>query len=265
MPRNIKFGAIKDRRDERAFLHQTVPFEKLPPKIDLSKYLVPVNNQGNLGACTGFGIGGNIASTFNQLGEKLGWFSPMWIYNGERLLEGTLDEDSGAQPVDGFRWLVNNGGLLEKYHPYKDILDKTDPTTWEADGKKCSDLAKDYPVLSYVRCVDGETGLCSALAQCHFVSLGSPWYESWMEYGENSGSLSQDHSQVAGGHETLLYGYDLKKRVFYGQNSWGEGWGHGGRYVMPFAAIKAFKRDGGYDGMYLSLGTSPWPPEGTCR
>ena len=126
-----------------------------------------------------------------------------------------------------------------------------------------------WPIVSYTRLVDGADGVCSGLAEGSFVSIGSPWYESWMDV-DFTGNLPSVYSWVAGGHETFLYGYDKTKQVFYGQNSWGANWGRGGRYTMPFSAINAFKQDGGYDGHIVSVDWTggpipPPPPEPTPK
>ena len=251
----IAFGWRKDKRDERDFLH--APFRVVPDCYDLSAYLADVRDQGNLGSCTGFGIGGNLTGTAKQLNAYTEWFSPVWIYNGARVIEGSLPYDDGAEPRDCLDFLLKNGCLLEHFRPYKDTLDKTDPKTWGLGPE-----AAKWTLLTYVRITDGADNICSAIADGHFVSIGAPWYESWMDIGSD-GVLPAQYGFVAGGHETFLYGYDKVKQVFYGQNSWGTSWGKGGRYVMPFSAIAAFETGDGYDAHYVtaSWGVPPPPPE----
>jgi hypothetical protein len=247
------FGWRKDKFDSRDKLH--APFLKeIPDAVSLAQFCPPVRDQGQLGSCVGFGVGGNISGVAKQCGVFSEWFSPTWVYNGARLIEGSLSEDAGAEPRDALDFLVKNGCLLEHFRPYSDTLDISDPTGWTVASN-----AKEWPLLSYVRVTDGVPNICDAIAQGYLVSLGASWYESWGEPG-SSGVLPEDYSSVAGGHETFLFGYDATKSVFYGQNSWGSSWGKAGTYVMPFSAIEAFKTDGGYDAHYVKVNWSTTPP-----
>ena len=246
-------GWKKDRRDERDWLRGRAVVE-LPVAVDLSSILPSVRDQGNLGSCTGFGIGGNITGTAIDKDVYTEWFSPQWIYSGARLLEGTLDYDDGAYPRDCLDFIKDNGCLLEHYRVYRDTLDKTNPLTWIGASS-----ALLWPIVSYTRCVDGVDGIISALASGHLVSLGTPWYGSWEDV-DLDGTLPEDYGYVAGGHEYLCYGYDSIKKLLYCQNSWGTEWGNGGRFAVHFSAIDAFKLDDGYDAHFVTVDWEPVEP-----
>lgn len=235
-----RFGWSKDPRDERDYVRGKIVYA-LPTRVDLSGVLPSVRDQGNLGSCTGFGIGGNLAGTAKQQNAFTEWFSPTWIYNGARLLEGCLGYDDGAYPRDCLEFLRANGSLLEHLHPYSDTLDTSAPTKWA-----CAPEALKWPIVSYTRLVDGVDGIMGALASGHLISLGTPWYGSWSDTDAN-GILSDNYGSVAGGHEYLCYGYDSTLRLLYCQNSWGPSWGKSGRFAIRYSAIDAFKSDGGYD------------------
>lgn len=245
-------GWRKDKYDGRDYLHRRLAV--IPDSVDLSPYLPEVRDQGQVGSCVGFGIGGNITATAKQQGVYSEWFSPTWIYNGARFIEGTLNEDAGAYPRDGFEWLISKGGLLEHFWPYDPTkLDKTPPP---------SDLnpeAAKYPVAAYYRVTGGADGICSALAAGHLVSIGTPWFMPWVDIGAD-GVLPEINarSQLVGGHETCLYGYDKTKKVFYGMNSWGREWGRNGYYTMPMSAFSVFGAFGGYDAHSVEV---TWMPE----
>lgn len=242
-------GWKKDVRDERDFYSATCPVRTLPDKVDLSAILPVVRDQGQVGSCVGFGVGGNLSGLAIEQKLDIGWFSPTWIYNGARQLEGNLYEDTGCQPRDALEFLIKNGALLEKFLPYNPLkLDTTLPT-----NQQRTEAAK-YPVLSYERVVDGIAGVCSALAAGKLVSIGSPWYAQWMST-DIYGKLAKPSccSPVAGGHETLLYGYDRPTEYLQGQNSWSTDWGKDGRFWMPFSAISMFKNKGGYDAHIINV------------
>jgi C1A family cysteine protease len=43
--------------------------------------------------------------------------------------------------------------------------------------------------------------------------------------------------QLLGGHAVLAVGYDDADQRFVVRNSWGEGWGDGGYFTMPYAYL----------------------------
>ena len=118
-------------------------------------------------------------------------------------------------------------------------------------------------MLSYYRVIDGVGGICGAIAEGHFVSIGTPWPDKWIHREPFNGDLEEitANDSSAGGHETCLYGYDQIKQVFHGINSWSEEWGDGGLYTMPFSAFDTFKEMGGYDAHFIGLEAAPEEPE----
>lgn len=238
-------GWKKDKRDERDFLFPVQAY-KVPDFFVIGN-LAKVRDQGNVGSCVGFGIGGALTTLAKLLNVYEDWFSPTWIYNGARLLNGDLKYDVGAYPRLAFKFLKDHGCLLEDFRPYKHVFDPTDPLSWGVEKE-----AAKWPLFEYTRVVDGVEGLCQALALGQPVALGSPWFYSWMDIGSD-GMLPERYDSIAGGHATYLYGFDRVKKVFFGQNSWGEEWGDRGRFQMPFSAIDAFKQNGGYDAYIVKV------------
>jgi hypothetical protein len=254
-----KFGWKKDPyRKPKGGYHLIV--EAIPSVVNMSQWLMPVGDQGNVGSCTGWGISGSISSLAKKLSidSNIGFpdfFSPTWIYNGERFIEGTLSTDSGANPDDGFSWLNEMGALPDRYWPYNpNTLDTTSPPSGD------DPLAAQWSVAAGVRVTGGFSGICSALAAGYFVAFGIPWFDSWMNPGP-SGILQNVtvNSSVAGGHEVFLYGYDQTQNVLFGQNSWGASWGKSGLFTMPASAISVFNKLGGYDAMYATINYVPAP------
>jgi Papain family cysteine protease len=256
----MKLGWKKDKYDSRDFIHK-IPAAAIPTSFSLAQFCPPVRDQGNLGACTGFGIGGILTGVAKQQKVFKEWFSPTWIYNGARFIEGTLTQDAGAEPGDCMDWLKKMGCLLESYWPYNpDILDKTSPPS------KYNPLAAQHPLLTYVRVTGGSTGICSAIAARNLITIGTPWFDSWMNISA-TGLLPAvtAASSVAGGHMTFLCGYDQTKKLFSGQNSWDKVWGKSGTYLMPFNVFDSvFGKLGGYDAYYVTVnwvtpGPTPTP------
>lgn len=244
----------KDKYDSRDYLHAKL--YKVPDVVTWDKFIPDVRDQGNVGSCTGFGIGGQLTYLAKKLGVYTEWFSPTWIYNGARFIEGTLTEDDGAYPRDCLEWLRKKGCLLEHFWPYRNVLDtQCPPSSFDVEAAK-------YPQSAYYRVTGDADGICSSIAAGHVVSIGTPWYYKWMDIGV-SGKLPvvSFSDSIAGGHMTYLYGYDKPNQLFFGSNSWGTSWGNNGHYLMPFSSFPVFKQVGGYDAYYIQVnwGSKPDP------
>jgi hypothetical protein len=243
-----QMGWIKDKWDYRDYLYKIPVAVPLPDKVDLSQYLPTVRNQGNVGSCVGFGIGANLVSVVKKQNAYQEWYSPTWIYNGARALEGGIANDTGCSPRDACDWLLKNGCLLESFWPYDDSkLDKTMPSS-----ERMAQASK-YLDFAYYRVVDGVEGIKAALADGHFISIGSPWFHTWMNPVDGMLPEVTAENGIAGGHETCIYGYDNSINRFLCINSWGKDWGNRGLFTMSFSAIEVFQQVGGYDAHYFTF------------
>ena len=255
------FGWIKDKWNDKAVYHlpKVITY---PISADMLSLCPPVRNQDGVGACTGFGIGGEVGTVAKAGGFFTEWFSPNWLYNGGRAIEGTLTQDAGAAPQDVFDWATAHGLLLEHFWPFIDKLDKAAPSSLRESE------AVMYPDWQLVRVDNGLDGILSALSEGHCVALGSPWSQRWENDVKADGILDDPNgSMVAGGHETFLHGYDTTVSLFDGQNSWGTSFGKQGHYRMPFTSLQWFKDNGGYDAHYVVFLNSPNPipnPPASC-
>jgi len=243
-------GWIKDERDERDLLH--IPKVRIADSADLSKILPAVRDQGNIGSCTGFGIGANITGTAKAQGRYVSWFSPTWIYNGGRLEGGTLNYDSGSMPRNNLEFCRKHGFLLEPFRPYRDILDRTNPLTWEYKKESVLPRALSWTIDEYVRITNGIAYIKSALAEGHLVSIGAPWFDSWSKIGSN-GKASEDYSTVIGGHEFLCWGFNNSDKTLFCMNRWGTRFGKKGMFTIKYSAVDAWLANGGYDAHYLNF------------
>src|SRR5208282_4789539 len=96
-----------------------VELDALPPKVDLRPHCPAVYDQGQLGSCTGNSIAG--AVEFERMKQKLTPnFIPsrLFIYYNERVIEGTVSTDSGAQIRDGIKVVATEGAPPETDWPY---------------------------------------------------------------------------------------------------------------------------------------------------
>ena len=128
-----QYPVVKDSPDRRDHL-AAPPGIVLPSSADLSAWLGPVKDQGQLGSCTGFAFAGLrefIYRKFTQY-EKTPTptpvFSPLFLYYEERLIEGDVGQDGGAQSRSGLWVLANTGVCLETSDPYNPSEFTSTPT-----------------------------------------------------------------------------------------------------------------------------------------
>lgn len=232
-----KYGwrrGLPDRRDHKYMAPQGMA--PLPSKVDLRPTCPEVYDQLSLGSCTGQAIGGCLH--FNQLrnGVAKPWTpSRLFIYYNERLIEGTVREDAGAEIRNGIKSLVKWGVCPEAMWPYDIRRFRQKP------GVRCYKKALDNRITSYQR-LDNRNlhQLQSCLAEGHPFVFGFAVFESF-EGDEiaRTGKFQMpgENEKLLGGHAVMGVGYDDEKQELIVRNSWGEKWGDGGYYYMPFSFV----------------------------
>lgn len=221
------YGYKPSPKDERDFIYFS-PTIQLPDSVDLRSQTSPVRDQGQLGSCTAFAIGTGMRE-FLQIKNKgkSSVLSPQFLYYEERRLEGTVNEDSGAYPRDGFKTLLKKGICLEskdKYNIYKFT-------------KKPSLLAYvnalSYKIKAYHR-LNTLQDIQTCLAGGYGVVIGFDVYESFESIGSDGlMPMPQPGEQLLGGHAVFVVGYRVDNNLIV-KNSWGTGWRDAGFFYMPF-------------------------------
>jgi len=225
---------VRDLPDARdcAYAAPLIRFPQgLPTSIDLRSECPPVYDQGQLGSCTGNGIAGAIE--FDQRKQGNTEFTPsrLFIYYNERVIEGTVAQDAGAQIRDGLKSVATLGAPPETDWPY-DITKFADKPNPQAYADALQDL-----VTSYVRVSQVLTQMQGCLAEGYPIVLGFTVYESFESQSvTDTGVVPMPASgeKVLGGHCVVGVGYDDTKRVFIIRNSWGPDWGMKGYCTMPY-------------------------------
>jgi len=230
-----KFNLVwkADKLDTRDYRYQLT--QKINPDIvDLRSYCSSIENQGNLGSCTGQSIAGAI-ELLNKRNGKPTDVSRLFIYYYERVLLGTVNYDSGAYIRDGIKATNKYGVSLESYWPYDIRKFKQEPIN-EAKSD-----ALNRKVTRYER-VEDFNGCIDALSNGYSVIIGFSVYDSFMSMNvAKTGMMPYPNTKrekLLGGHAVLLVGYDKNKKVFIARNSWGTGWGDRGYFYMPFQVIQ---------------------------
>lgn len=205
----------------------------LPASVDLSPECPAVYDQGQLGSCTANVLAALFQFLLMKLGKPSFVPSRLMIYWGERAIEGTKNEDSGANGDDGVTFLQTKGVCPESTWPY-DVSKFTripPKQAWaQATRHKLSDpMTIDNTNLSEIK---------SCLASGYPIAFG---FDAYPELESNAvastGQLPMptNGDQPIGGHEVLMVGYDDATKLFKIRNSWGPGWGLSGYFLMPYA------------------------------
>jgi len=232
-----RYGWIPDLPDSRDRLY-SVPVTAigpLPPSVDLRGGCPPVYDQGQLGSCTANAIGG--ALEFDQMKQGLNdVFAPsrLFIYYNERVIEGTVDEDSGAMIRDGIKSVARQGAPHEVLWPYKVAKFRAKPSP-----AAYKDAAK-HPAVLYQRVARDLQQMKGCLASGYPFVLGFSVYESFESQAVATTGrmpMPKPEETLIGGHAVVAVGYEEAREWFVVRNSWGPHWGIDGYFTMPFAYL----------------------------
>ncbi len=229
-----KYLIKKDKDDDRDIVSD-LEAKHLPSFVDLRQFFGPVFDQGQLGSCTGNGTAALLGYMENKKISAWQVFSRLFIYWHERQLEGSIDEDAGADIRDGMKVLQKIGAPLESYWPYHIDQFRVQPSAI-AEAQATS-----HKINKYHRVLKLSTAK-AALAHGHPIVIGFLVYNSFeSEEVARTGIVPMpkaDEKQL-GGHCVLIVGYDDEKQCFIVRNSWGEGWGDKGYCYLPYQFIES--------------------------
>ena len=231
-----KYHWKRDPVDARDHLYDPALLGAVPPtlpaRVDLRNYCSAIENQGNLGSCTGNAIAGLIELLDKKNNKNLD-VSRLFIYYQERLLEGTVNYDAGAYIRDGIKAVNQYGAPLESVWPYIVSRFKTRPST-----QAYTDAAK-RKAGAYQKITTRTAGIKTALSQGYPVVIGFDVYASFEGNVNNTTGMMpypQANEQLLGGHAVAVVGYDnnLNGGRLICRNSWGTSWGDHGYFYMPY-------------------------------
>lgn len=227
-----RYGWRPDTPDMRDFLMAVAPAKTLPASASLRSQMPTVYDQGQLGSCTANSLGAIIE--FNERKQKepdAATPSRLFIYYNERVMEGTVPQDAGAELRDGIKSVAQLGAPPEALWPYDITKFSRKPPA------KAYREAKKHLTLRYQRVTQSAIALQSVLASGYPISFGFTVYTSFEKNVGKDGivPMPQPSETMLGGHAVVAVGYKQIKGQLYFEcrNSWGPRWADHGYFWMP--------------------------------
>lgn len=235
---------LPDNRDYHFDARREKP-RKMPSLVDLRKLCPAIRDQGNLGSCGAF-AGGGAYNTAAKIEEKpVVVPSPLFLYYNTRLIEKTVDYDSGVEIRDVIKALNKYGTAGESLWPYKIAKYKSKPPKRAyVDGLK-------HQAVKYLRLEGTLDSIRSCLAASRSFIFGFSVPESFETIKRDGKWNPKPGEQILGGHAVHAVGYDDSRAAVLIANSWGTGWGLKGYFWMPYEFIVS--RDNADDFWTLEL------------
>jgi len=235
----MNYNIVKDTPDlrDKIFVPSVIKnVSQLPSSVDLRPLMSPIVNQGELGSCTANAIVSGLRE-YIELRTNLATFvrlSRLFLYYEERVIEKTVNSDSGAQIRDGMSVLQKIGVCPELLDPYIINIFTNKPTVIDLQ------TAGKYKISNYYR-VNTLNDLKLALAEGLPVVLGIMVYESFESDSVAKTGLvpmpNISQEQLLGGHAVCAVGYNDNKGYVVVRNSWGVEWGDKGYFYLPYSYI----------------------------
>ncbi|MDB4433241.1 C1 family peptidase [bacterium] len=218
------FDARPDSADFRDRLY-TPGLHEVPPVQPLANYQrhrVPILDQGNEGACTGFGlatVANFLLRTRDVKPEKSGSVSPRMMYEMAKRYDPWPGHDYEGSSCRGAMKGWQKHGVCQE-------------SLWKHSGKVKHTLtnvrkrnAAARPLGAYYRVNTGNlSDMHAALSEVGVLYVSSDVHSGWDDVKSNGGIPSR--KKILGGHAYALVGFD--EVGFWLQNSWGPDWGKGG-------------------------------------
>lgn len=242
VPENVKLlkgGYIKDKVDKRDYIYQVnqsvINARKLPKVHSLKNNMPPVLDQGNLGSCVANAVCNALGFLNIKIKKEIGLKSRIFNYYNTRVLEGTINEDSGCQIRNAIKASNKTGNCYESTWPYDVSKFKLKPP------KNTYDEASKHKLTLYQRVSQNQMYIKSCLLEGFPVIIGFTCFNTLYNPSvDRTGDILMPtrRDYIIGGHCVLVTGYNDATQRFEIQNSWGIDWGNKGYGTIPYAYLE---------------------------
>lgn len=237
----IAYGYVPDDPDPRDQLFSAphVDMSALPSMVDLRAGIpTPPWNQSTLGSCTGQSIGKMLEFVRHKQGLEQFKPSPLFIYYNERVIEGTVPFDRGAQIRNGLKSVGQTGVCPEEDWPYEIKKFAVKPTN------KAYANALIHRAIEYQR-VEQTLGLMKTCLAEGYPFAGGFKVFQYFESLAKDGMVRMPRrlDRQVGGHAVMFCGYndsltyDGQVGMFIVCNSWSIQFGDKGFFYIPYTYI----------------------------
>lgn len=223
------YGMRADAVDRHDHLFEARRATALPRTLSYRDKLPACWDQGEIGSCTGHGVGALIRFRKSRFMP-----SRLMLYLGGRIIERTVKVDAGAEIRDVVKAAAKAGVCDEQF--------------WKYDIAKFDDMppaedfirAKRHQIEEYRRVQIGIDDFRHALCDNGPIAFGFEVPESFEEDGEGSiwrtgiMKMPGTRERNVGGHCVAAIGYDDDRKLLECRNSWNTDWGDKGNFWMPY-------------------------------
>lgn len=218
----FRLNAVADMPDFRDWSYSPA-LVRLKPKIDPPDKL-HILNQGGEGSCTGFGLAATI-NLLRQRSRRRGFVSARMLYEmAKKHDEWPGFEYEGSSCRGAIKGWYNMGVCLDAKWKY------VENKPGELTVKAAKDARKNT-LGAYFRLGTRISDFHSALNEAGVIYCSANVHEGWERPSKSTGIIPIKEESI-GGHAFSIIGYD--ERGFWVQNSWGSGWGKGGRALWKY-------------------------------
>lgn len=252
-----KFGwnpGRPDFRDLKFSLPVLKPEAELPKQVDMRGEFPDPYDQMQLGSCTANACAGLIERE-SKVSQYKWPYTPsrLFIYFNTRMIEGTVEYDSGASIRDTVK-AANAKGVC----PESDATGHNPGWWWTYSDDafkfrlppfpQCFEHAKLHKALKYESVSLNRLTVLNALASEKPFMFGFTVYESFEDQDTAKTGVMKvpgSHESVLGGHAVVAVGYKLDwpvgaqgvKDWVIVRNSWSSAWGDKGYFLMPLDQV----------------------------
>lgn len=262
------YGLRPDTEDSRDYVYSFAP-TWIAPSVSFRKECPPIYDQLSLGSCTSNAWLLALKMWYKAQGLECNIdFSRLQHYFSERVLEGTVAEDAGAQMRTGGKVLQKMGVCHEELWPYI-ISDFAKQPSDEASADAPNHKIPAYKRLQGLTAAKQYLSTMAEKATPAAVVVGLKLFGSFESSAvKRTGvvPIPGMREEMIGCHAVAIIGYDnnkefpvkhsLLKNLFrrlagidnpvgYCEvaNSWGERWGDKGFFWLPYAYIRSYGFD----------------------